>query len=761
MKDGVDFASLLKEEIQILKKFNHPNIVQVLDTGEQEDLPYYVMKWYPKTLKNFCQEHLKSLPTASQLSAKKYGMSERTALDIWRQVVSAFRDIREMGYIHADLNCNNIMIDDSNPSLLKPVLIDFGIAIQFSSEHIAALLLERKAHQSAVSEKGRTIWWSAPELQENYLTLIDMPRAIRENQSSGNRLLDLSKADIWSLGMVLYYLLYGQEPPNPIEENRQLELVTITPRLLNQLIDLLRDHLSGEERSRFMKDILPSDTQEQVVIDVVEKLDKQAKRRIYNALGSEQLRQDMVSLLMCYVTKHLPAKLLEFEKSKLSAFNADLHQRIAVIDKILKLKEKWWLNEEEKIELNSLIQSLRSTFSRYSENNHPIREVAQQITTEMESYFDSTKKANTFAIIKEAEAKLEKISKIEGPLKEETEKCKSQMATFEEKHRALMQKFEDDPIVQSLIRNDAEQDMNKEKVNFALLDKKKKTFIKLNRQLQLYMESTGSNLRFPQDRREEPVSNGLPNLLKLCLEYYLDKRIGWTELLAKEFIQLKGIWREQMYQDRALEREKSLKVIHQLLTLSRCPPAYIPLEAAEICRRLHYLLSKKNCLLFFFYQLKLVEERESGMASVIDESKHKTLFFKLAEVFEKCKQQYEAACEMVIDRGEECDPSKLQSGIQASSFGTPSKDLSLRTIKQEIRDTNLQLETALNQLKGYSDGITKRLTAYAESSELLPNLASSVQFISQTYHNTLDSCSAYLKEDEAMFADNPTKNSTF
>lgn len=94
-----------------------------------------------------------------------------------KQLVSAVEMIHSRGVTHCDLKLDNILIDESN---LNTTLIDFGC----SAEH--------------------------PE--------VDPPEfvcgspAYMPPEQIGNKGLDFYKADVWSLGVVLYTLVTGIFP---------------------------------------------------------------------------------------------------------------------------------------------------------------------------------------------------------------------------------------------------------------------------------------------------------------------------------------------------------------------------------------------------------------------------------------------------------------------------------------------------------------------------------------------------------------------
>lgn len=142
----------------------HPNIVDIFDVGEDENIHYLVMEYIEgKTLKEFI--------------AQKGPLTPEEALPIMQQLVSAISNAHDNGIIHRDIKPQNVLMDREG----NVKITDFGIAMALSST----------MHTKTNSVLG-TVHYLSPE------------------QARGS--LITKKSDIYSLGIVFYELLTGELP---------------------------------------------------------------------------------------------------------------------------------------------------------------------------------------------------------------------------------------------------------------------------------------------------------------------------------------------------------------------------------------------------------------------------------------------------------------------------------------------------------------------------------------------------------------------
>jgi eukaryotic-like serine/threonine-protein kinase len=168
-------------EARCLAKFQHANIVRVIDFFGEQGLPFIVMDYIPGQ-------------TLAEL-ADRNPLSESQAIHYIRQVGAALQLIHEQGLLHRDVKPENIILREGTDSV---VLIDFGIA---------------RAFTPGVAETNTGLLSAGYAPIEQYLPRHSWTPA----------------TDIYALAATLYALLAGKPPVAsalrdrvPLEDLRQL-----------------------------------------------------------------------------------------------------------------------------------------------------------------------------------------------------------------------------------------------------------------------------------------------------------------------------------------------------------------------------------------------------------------------------------------------------------------------------------------------------------------------------------------------------------
>ena len=170
-------------EVQSLCNLNHPNIIQILDYGTTpaekpfSGYPFYVMEYFAGT-------------TLQQVLDSQTKLSVDATLKIILKVCQGLKEAHQKGIIHRDLKPDNIFLISAG-EVVK--VIDFGIAKKIDEE---------SKQQTQLTVEG---------------TFLGTYRYASPEQCRG---ADIdSRTDIYSLGVVLYEMLSGQNPYN-ISQNR-------------------------------------------------------------------------------------------------------------------------------------------------------------------------------------------------------------------------------------------------------------------------------------------------------------------------------------------------------------------------------------------------------------------------------------------------------------------------------------------------------------------------------------------------------------
>lgn len=113
----------IEREAKTLLRFNHPNIVLCLGYGSLLSKYYHVYSFRVDTMSFAAFEYLENYEDAKAYVEKSSGNRLQAAMWIFRQVISAIEYIHSKGWVHADINEDNILTNGKNVKL-----IDFAVA---------------------------------------------------------------------------------------------------------------------------------------------------------------------------------------------------------------------------------------------------------------------------------------------------------------------------------------------------------------------------------------------------------------------------------------------------------------------------------------------------------------------------------------------------------------------------------------------------------------------------------------------------------
>ncbi len=197
IKAGMDSKQVLarfEAERQALAVMDHPGIAKFLDADlDDRGRPYFVM------------EYVRGVPITEFCEQERLRLDDRVKLMI--QVCHAVQHAHQKGVIHRDLKPGNILVELIDK---KPVVkvIDFGVA---------KALAQPLTGSTIYTERGQ---------------MIGTPEYMSPEQARGSGVDVDTRADVYSLGAILYELLTGLTPfdPSTLREKGYAELQRILER---------------------------------------------------------------------------------------------------------------------------------------------------------------------------------------------------------------------------------------------------------------------------------------------------------------------------------------------------------------------------------------------------------------------------------------------------------------------------------------------------------------------------------------------------
>ena len=163
-------ASQFLQEIALVSRLQHPNILPLFDAGERAGSPFYVMPWVRGG-------------SLGALLRSRTRLPLNEALGLLEGVAAGLAHAHEHHVLHCDIKPENILIHGSHPFVM-----DFGIA--------------RKLHSEAFE-------WAS--LRKDLDFSAGTPAYVSPEQASGEPNLD-PRSDVYSLACVAYEMLAGRKP---------------------------------------------------------------------------------------------------------------------------------------------------------------------------------------------------------------------------------------------------------------------------------------------------------------------------------------------------------------------------------------------------------------------------------------------------------------------------------------------------------------------------------------------------------------------
>ncbi len=212
-------------EARAVAALNHAYIVHIYALGEDALGPYIVMEYVsgPAQTEVLPPEGAEAPPpknlTLEQFINRQGPMTADEAVAMTLKIARTMVYAHGCGVIHRDLKPANILLDPSQ----EPKLVDFGLArVEARDGHTPM------AELTVPGEKLISLGYSAPELEQDAST------------SDG-------RADIYSMGAILYFLLTGRNP----RYYREQDVPTFLREVLRRSLETVR-----EQRYRSAQDFV-------------------------------------------------------------------------------------------------------------------------------------------------------------------------------------------------------------------------------------------------------------------------------------------------------------------------------------------------------------------------------------------------------------------------------------------------------------------------------------------------------------------------
>jgi len=158
---SAEFVEELRNEVEILRNLDHPNIVKAYETYDNSKQIFMIME----------------LCSGGDLYARSPYSEKESAKHIGK-LLSALKHMHDRGIIHRDLKFENIMFENNSPNA-EIKLIDFGLSAKFSETN------------PYLYDGVGTIYTMAPQVLQGVYT---------------------KRADLWSVGVITFVLLSGEKP---------------------------------------------------------------------------------------------------------------------------------------------------------------------------------------------------------------------------------------------------------------------------------------------------------------------------------------------------------------------------------------------------------------------------------------------------------------------------------------------------------------------------------------------------------------------
>jgi len=191
LTNSVKELELLQEEIKVLRKLDHPNVLRLYESFEDGKTVYLVM------------ELCKGGDLFERVSEREY-CTEQYSSEVATQICGALAHCHDLGICHRDLKPENLLLlSQADDAPIK--VADFGLAKHFPQESssrksLVEVCKDRRRTVRRLKTFAGTLEYMAPEIIR-----------IKDEKRGAGAYYDF-RCDTWAFGVIMYMMLTGYWP---------------------------------------------------------------------------------------------------------------------------------------------------------------------------------------------------------------------------------------------------------------------------------------------------------------------------------------------------------------------------------------------------------------------------------------------------------------------------------------------------------------------------------------------------------------------
>ena len=353
--------------MQMISENDNINSVKYIEKNETKDEFSIVME--------LCDENL-----LNYITNKKQEFSSREIFDILKQLNKSFKIMAEKKIVHRTLNLEHILIKYNNKEKTS-----YTVKLKLTDDSI---ILNESFHNIDCQIKGN-LNYIAPEILEN-------------------KNYNYEKCDLWSLGIIIYILLFREFPfsGNKKEILRQIKKKKLKISENNQLNNLMQNLLIEEPKNRlswdkYFKNYFRYNNSYGDFYDIKQLIGETEYSKVYKAFekGKKQYRAikifDKFKIQNSYKRKNINQPPDEYMKQYIDSFYNEFDYMEEIYDKgnnnnAVKLYEYFDTNEEFSIVMELCDGDLLNYFSNQKKrfDDKTIHDILNQLNNSFKIMVD-------------------------------------------------------------------------------------------------------------------------------------------------------------------------------------------------------------------------------------------------------------------------------------------------------------------------------------------------------------------------------------